>query len=555
MWTSHLDIYTQFRRRNLWVLAVIAKFSLMVNALLLTGPLYMLQVYDRVLGSRSEETLVALTMLVGFLFLMMAILDYARSRVGARYGARLQHAIDDAVFRSSIEQIRKTGTPQASLQDLNSLYRLTSAPVFMALFDLPWSPLFILAIFLFHPWLGILAVVGGLILVAIALLNRTLNKEPIAAAALASNRSAKLANEVQGQAETLMALGMGQNAFHKWQRQRAVSLEEGMRASDQVGRFTSATKSIRLFLQSTILGLGAYLVLQSELTAGAMIAGSILLGRALAPIEMTISQWDSIAEASQARRRLIGLFQTAPEQNEGMALPFPKAELEVSHLSVTPPQSDTPTLSDVNFRIEPGEAIGVIGPSGSGKSTLARVLTSVWEPTTGQVRLDNAKLDQYGQKALGQYVGYLPQSVTLFDGTIAENIARLSDTPDAKKVVEAAKAAAAHDMILNLPDGYNTQVQAASARLSGGQIQRIGLARALYGDPVLLILDEPNSALDSEGSQALNTAVKRLKSDGRSVVIMAHRPSAIKECDKLLVLMKGRQVTFGRPKRFFKRLL
>ncbi len=539
------DELTQFRRRNGWLLWSIAVFSMAVNALMLTGPLYMLQVYDRVLGSRSQETLVALTLLITFLFLMVAVLDFVRGRVGARYGARLQAALDERIFAAALARARRTGEGQTALTDLASVQRLTGSPVFMALFDLPWTPLFIGAIFLFHPWLGLLAVVGMAVLVIIALLNRALSQGPIARAAAVSHGADRMAGDMQGEAELIRALGMEASAFRRWHRQRHLALGEGMRAADLVGGFTATTRSVRLFLQSAILGLGAYLVLQSSITAGAMIAGSILLGRALAPIEMVIGQWGAIAEAAQAWRRLATLLGLEVPEPVRMPLPRPKARLEVSQISVVPPGARVPTLRGVSFRVEPGQAVGVIGPSGAGKSTLARAITSVWLPAAGQIRLDGATLDQYDPEALGGYIGYLPQTVTLFDGTIGENIARLAETPDPAKVVAAARAAAAHDMILELPEGYDTRVSGLGARLSGGQIQRIGLARALYGDPVLLVLDEPNSALDNDGSIALNRAIQAIKADGRAVLIMAHRPSAIRECDRLLVLSGGTPVMFG----------
>lgn len=539
------DDLTLFWRRNAWLLWSVALFSMAVNALMLTGPIYMLQVYDRVLGSRSAETLLALTLLIVFLFLMMAVLDFARGRIGARYGARLQEALDERIFAAALARARRTGTAQGALQDLAVVQRLTAAPVFMALFDLPWTPLFIAAIFLFHPWLGLLAVAGMAVLVAIALVNRALSQGPIARAAAVAQGADRMAGDMQGEAELIRALSMEGSAFRRWHRQRRLALGEGMRAADLVGGFSATTRSVRLFLQSAILGLGAYLVLQADITAGAMIAGSILLGRALAPIEMVIGQWGAIAEAAQGWRRLSTLLQSEAVPPPRMALPRPKALLEVSQLSVVPPGAQVPSLRGLSFRVEPGQAVGVIGPSGAGKSTLARAITSVWGPATGQIRLDGATLDQYDPDALGGHIGYLPQSVTLFEGSIAENIARLADRPDTDKVVAAARAAAAHEMILALPQGYDTRVSGLGAQLSGGQIQRIGLARALYGDPVLLVLDEPNSALDNDGSVALNRAVQAIKADGRAVLIMAHRPSAIKECDKLLVLAGGAPVMFG----------
>lgn len=539
------DELIRFRRRNAWLLAAVALFSLAVNALMLTGPLYMLQVYDRVLGSGSEETLLALTVLITFLFLMMGLLDFARGRVGARYGARMQAELDGRVFRAALARAQRMGQTQQGLQDLSAVQRLTGSPVFMALFDVPYTPLFLAAIFLFHPWLGWLAVGALVLLVSITFLNQRLSKEPIARARAANHAADGMAAQMQSEAELIQSLGMQGAAFDRWQVLRARALGEGMRGADRMGGFTTMTKTTRLFLQSLMLGLGAYLVLQEQLTAGAMIAGSILLGRALAPIELAIGQWGMIAEAQQSWRRLAALLQAEPEPPRHMPLPRPAARLEVTHLSVVPPGARTATLRGVSFKVEPGQAVGVIGPSGSGKSTLARAITSVWLPAAGQIRLNGATLDQYDPDDLGRFIGYVPQSVTLFDGTIGENIARLSPDVDGDKVVEAAKRAAAHQMILDLPEGYDTRVSALGSRLSGGQIQRIGLARALYGDPVLLVLDEPNSALDNEGSLALNAAVQEIKKDGRAVLIMAHRPSAIKECDRLLVLNAGVPTMFG----------
>lgn len=542
------DDLSSFRRRNMWLLWMVGIFSATVNALMLTGPIYMLQVYDRVLGSGSEETLLALTVLVAFLFLMMGILDYVRGRVASRFGARLQENLDQRVFRAALTRARKFGGPQSGLQDLAAVQRLTASPVFMSIFDLPWTPLFIAAIFIFHPWLGWLAVGGAVLLIAITATNQHVSSAPIADSSKAVQLADRMAGEMQSEAELIRALGMQNSAFGRWYRQRRIALGEGMRAADRVGGFTTMTRTVRLFLQSAILGLGAYLVLQAELTPGAMIAGSILLGRALAPIELAIGQWSMIAEAGQGWRRMRALLASEPVEPERMPLPRPKARLDVNTLSVIPPGSRLPTLRGVSFRVEPGQAVGVIGPSGSGKSTLARAVTSVWLPAAGQIRLNGATLDQYDPDALGGFIGYLPQSVTLFDGTIAENIARLSLSPDSAKVVEAARRAAAHQMILDLPDGYDTRVSAVGSKLSGGQVQRIGLARALYDNPVLLVLDEPNSALDNDGSMALNQAIHDIKADGRAVLIMAHRPSAIRECDRLLVLNGGAPVMFGPTK-------
>jgi len=539
------DHLTGFCRQNGWLIGTIAVFSMVVNALMLTGPVFMLQVYDRVLGSGSEETLVSLMLIVAFLFGVLGLLDFARSRIGLRYGARLQVALERSVFRASLADARATGTHPQALGDLAQIQRFITTPVFMALFDLPWTLFFIGAIFLFHSWLGWLALAGLAVLVAVTLLNRAASLNAIARSGVASGAAERIAFEMQAQSDLIQSLGMQGAAFARWQRQRHMALSEAIRSADLVGGFSAVTRTLRLFLQSAILGLGAYLVLQGQLTAGAMIAASILLGRALAPVEMVIGQWSMIAEAGQSWRRLERLLQKQPAEPVRIALPQPAARLNVNQVSIIPPGGTAPTLRGVCLQVQPGQAVGVIGASGSGKSTLARALTSIWSASTGQIRLDGATLDQYPPEDLGRYIGYLPQSVSLFEGTVSENIARLDAEADDLAIVKAARAAAAHDMILTLPDGYNTRVSGCSAGLSGGQIQRIGLARALYGDPVLLVLDEPNASLDSDGSLALNKAVNEVKARGGAALIMAHRPSAIKGCDKLLVLSDGAPVMFG----------
>ncbi len=520
-------------------------FSIFVNLLMLTGPLYMLQVYDRVLSSRAEETLLALSILVTFLFLMMGILDYARARVAARVGATLQDGLDARVFAAVVERARRDGKPQSGLQDLESVQRLMSSPVFMALFDIPWTPVFIAAIFIFHPWLGWLAVAGGSLLILIAVINQWVTRAALREASSASGGAQRLAAQIQGEAELVRSLGMRGAAFARWKAQRQDALGKSMLSSDRVGGFTTLTKTLRLFLQSAMLGLGAYLVLQNQLTAGAMIAGSILLGRALAPIELAVGQWAAIQGARQGWANLKSLLANTPEEPERLALPRPEAKLEVSNLSIVPPGEATATLRMVSFKVQPGEAVGIIGPSGSGKTTLARAIIGAWTPASGQIRLGGASLDQYDPDILGRLIGYLPQQVTLFDGTIGENIARLDPNPDPQAIVAAAQKAAAHEIILRQPQGYDTPVSSLGARLSGGQIQRIGLARALYSDPVLLVLDEPNANLDHDGSEALNFAIREMKAQGKSALIMAHRPAAIQSCDTLLVLDQGLARMFG----------
>ena len=523
-------------------------FSALVNVLMLTAPLYMLQVYDRVLVSRSEETLLALTLLMGFLFLVMGLLDHARGRIMARVGARLQDRLDARVLTAAFRRL--TVAPQdtaalAAQKDLDAIARFWASPVLLALFDAPWAPFFAAAIFVFHPWLGLLALGGGLVILGLSWLNQQGTEAPLQGANLAALSAERQAENLKADSELVQALGMSRAAFARLKLRRDRALEAGLVASDLSGRYSVMIRTFRLFLQSAMLGLAAWLVLRQELSAGAMIAASILMGRALQPVEQAVGQWPVVTRARQAKARLSDLLAQTPPLPPRTELPRPRAVLDVQGLTVVPPGAATPVLRGLSFQLPPGQALGVIGPSGSGKSSLARALTAVWRPAAGRIRLDGATLGQYDPDALGACIGYLPQRVTLFDGTIADNIARLQAGADPAGIIAAAKAAAAHEMILKLPEGYDTQVASIGSRLSGGQVQRIGLARALYGDPVLLILDEPNSNLDNDGSNALNQAIRTAKARGASVLIMAHRPAAIQECDLLLVMNDGAAAGFG----------
>ncbi|MFN5997337.1 MAG: type I secretion system permease/ATPase [Paracoccaceae bacterium] len=523
-------------------------FSALVNVLMLTAPLYMLQVYDRVLVSRSEETLIALSLLMAFLFLIMGILDHARGRIMARVGARLQERLDARVLSAAFRRLTQAPQDTAALaaqKDLDAIARFWASPVLLAIFDAPWAPVFIAAIFVFHPWLGVLALVGGVVIVGLSLLNQRATERPLQEANLASLATERQAENLKQESELVQSLGMAAAAFARLKVRRDSALDAGLMASDASGRYSVSIKTFRLFLQSAMLGLAAWLVLQQELSAGAMIAASILMGRALQPVEQVVSQWALVTRARQAKVRLSGLLSSVPPIVPRTELPRPKALVEVQALTVVPPGGTAPVLRNVTFTLPPGQALAVIGPSGSGKSSLARALTGVWRPAAGRTRLDGATLDQYDPDRLGSYIGYLPQRVTLFDGTIADNIARLQPGADPGRIVAAARAAAAHEMILKLPNGYDTQVATMGSQLSGGQIQRIGLARALFGDPVLLILDEPNSNLDNDGTAALNTAIRAAKERGASVLIMAHRPQAIQECELLLVMHDGAVAAFG----------
>ncbi|SFD89779.1 ATP-binding cassette, subfamily C [Sulfitobacter brevis] len=535
------------RRRSRMLYWAVALFSLFANLLMLTGPMYMLQVYDRVLGSGSEETLIALSMLVVFLFAMMGILEFTRTRIMARVGARFQDDLDRRVFDAMVRKSAVAPDVKTSggLADLEAVQRLITSPVLMAGFDLPWSPIFFAAIFLFHPFLGWLALSGAFVLIVIAGANQLLSRGSQAKAGMAGQAATAISDQIRTEAEVVQAMGMRDAAFNRWQRARSEALTQQVAATDVGSTFSSMTKTLRLFLQSAMLGLGAWLVLQNQMTAGAMIAGSVLLGRALAPIELALNQWPLVQRGMSGWSNLAVLLGAVAPEPTRTVLPQPEAKLVAKGLTVVPPGERQAALKSISFEVKPGQAVGVIGPSGAGKSTLARALTGVWPPAGGYIRLDGAALDQYGPETLGRHIGYLPQRIQLFDGTIAENIARLSDTPDDAKVVAAAKMAAAHEMILELPMGYDTPIRASQVRLSGGEMQRIGLARALYDDPVIVVLDEPNSNLDNTGSQAVNFAIRQMKARGRSVLIMAHRPAAIQECDTLLVLEGGIRKAFG----------
>ena len=544
-----------FGPRELWralggssgALFGVVVFGIFANLLMLTAPLYMLQVYDRVLTSRSVETLVALSLLAGFFYLLMGVLDHARGRIMARVGAHFQRALDRRVFEAMLRKsaVRKDHPPVVGLRDLEAVQRLLGSPVVLAIIDLPWTPIFLFGIFVFHPWLGTLAFCGGAVLVFLAVLNQWLSRRLLSFANSATLDADLMADAIRAEAEMIQSMGMQRAVFDRWHLRRTDALCLSVAANDRGGIFANATKIMRLVLQSAMLGFGAWLVLRGELSPGGMIASSILMGRALVPVELVVGQWPIVQRGLKGWQMLGLLLSQVPPHPVKTPLPRPLARLDVRALTVVPPGQSMGALRGLGFALAPGIAIGVIGPSGSGKTTLARALTGVWRPAGGHIRLDGATLDQYDPETLGKYIGYLPQRVHLFDGTIAENIARFDPTAKTDDIITAARRAAAHDLILSLPKGYDTRMSPHGAQLSGGQLQRIGLARALYGDPVIVILDEPNSNLDNEGSIALNATVRWLKSEGRGVLIMAHRPAAIQECDHLLMLENGICTAFG----------
>ncbi|WP_406721405.1 type I secretion system permease/ATPase [Thioclava litoralis] len=535
------------RQREAGLLVSVAVFSAFVNLLMMTGPMFMLQVYDRVLASRAEETLASLFLLVVFLYTIMGTLDFARAQLMSHVAKRMMGRLESRVFAAVLR--RNALNPEdlvssLGLVDLDAVQKLLGSRILLAIFDMPWSPLFFMAIFIFHPLLGLLALGGGAVLIAVTLLNRLATRGLSREAAKAQTTSSRLGTYLRDEAELLQALGMQGAAFRRWRDSRSLATQSEARAADRTNGFTTFTRSFRQLLQSAMLALGAWVVLRGEMSAGAMIAGSILMGRALSPVETVIGGWSVIMRARDGWNRLPELLDSKPA--ESSTIPSrPAARIWAKDLTVFPPGARKPALRAVSFRLEPGQALGVIGPSGCGKTTLARTLCGVRPIADGHLRLDHNELARFQSDTLGQLLGYLPQNVTLFEGTIAENIARMKETPSLDSVIEAAKRADAHDMILDLPDGYETRVQGASGPLSGGQIQRIGLARALYGDPVLLILDEPNANLDADGSAALNHAIREMKARRGAVIVMAHRPAAITECDMLLMLDRGQVRAYG----------
>jgi len=526
----------------------VALFSGMVNLLMLAGPLYMLQVYDRVLSSRSVPTLVALSLFLVGAYAFQGALDLIRSRLVVRAAAaldrRLALAVHGAVIRLAIATRQAGETPQP-VRDLDQIRTFLTSAGPIAIVDLPWVPVFLTICFLIHPWLGVAATVGGVVLFTMTLLTERASRTPARVAAQDAGRRSIMMEAQRRSGETVVAMGMAGALAQRWAMVNNRYIAATGRLSDIAGSLGSVSKVLRLLLQSVILGLGAYLVLRQELTAGAMVAASIMMGRALAPIETAIANWRAFVAARQSITRLSEALTRAAPRRAATALPKPARSLEVEQVTVAAPGGTTPIVTGARFGLKAGEAVGIIGPSGAGKTSLVRALVGIWRPAKGSVRLDGAALDQWDAEALGRHVGFISQTVELFDGTVAENIARMSVAPDANAVLRAARAAGAHDMILRLPAGYDTPIGEGGEALSGGQRQRIALARALYGDPFLIVLDEPNSNLDNEGEAALLQAIAAVKARGAIVVLIAHRPFVLSVCDHILVLANGMQVEFG----------
>ena len=525
-----------------------AGISIFVNLLMLTGPLFMLQVYDRVLASQSQPTLLVLFALVAVLFGFYGLLEFFRGRLMARVGARLQAALDGEVFCASVRAARERDPGRRrlnALHDLENLQLLFSGPAPMAILDLPWSPLFFLVIYLFHWQLGALALAGAAVLVVLAAVNNARSRAPSVAAQLKSTEAENFERSIRSGAEATQALGMMAAATDRWRAQRGGALTQHICAADRMGAYGSAAKALRFLLQSAILAWGAKLAIDQLITPGMIIAASIMMGRALAPIDQTIAHWRVYARGHLAWRNLRALFEDHELGPVRTVLPPLQGRVRAQRLALAPPGAETPIVRGLTFDVQPGQALGVIGPTGCGKSALARTLVGLWPAAYGTLTLDGAALDQWSPDRLGEQIGYLPQDVSMIDATAAENIARLQPLYDDAAVIAAAKLAQAHDLIVGLPSGYDTMVGPSGTALSGGQRQRIGLARALFGDPALLVLDEPNAHLDAAGEKAVIEVIGALKAVGRSVVVMVHRPSAIAACDTLLVLAEGRQRAFG----------
>ena len=525
-----------------------ALMSGMSNILMLTGAIFMLEIYDRVLPSRSLPTLVALVILAAGLFTAQGILDLIRGRILVRIGARLDEELSSRVYETIVRLPLKVGNRSDGLQqlrDLDSVRSFLSGAGPTALFDLPWLPIYLAICFLFHPYIGLAALAGAIILGCLTLMTEMLTREPTKAATGFGNTRNALAEASRRNAEALRAMGMTPRIAVLWHDANRKYMDSQQRASDVAGGFGSASRALRMMLQSGVLAVGAYLVINQQATAGIIIAGSILSARALAPVDLAITNWRGFVAARQSWQRLTNLLLLLPAQTTPMALQPPAKSLTVENVTAAPPGSDRIAVADVSFALQAGHGLGIIGPSGSGKSSLARLLIGVWQPARGRVRLDGAALEQWPPETLGACVGYLPQDVELLAGTVAQNIARFASPLDPQTVSAAATAAGVHDLIVSLPDGYETQIGESGAALSAGQAQRIALARALYGNPFLVVLDEPNSNLDAEGDEALSRAITSVRARGGIVVVVAHRPSAIASVDQLLMMNQGRAQAFG----------
>ncbi len=521
-------------------------FSAIINLLMLAPTLYMLQVYDRVLQSRNEITLLMLSLILLGSFAFLSALDFVRSFVLIRVGARLDMRLNKRVYTAAFEQSLKKGGGNAgqALHDLTTLRQFVTGNGLFAFFDAPWFPIYLLVIFFFNIWLGIFGLIMTLVLIFLAYLNEKLTRKSLDEANAMAIASTTLASNNLRNAEVIEAMGMLPNLIGRWYKMHGRFLNLQAQASEKAGVIGAWTKFTSLSSTSLALGIGALLAIQGLVSPGMMIGASILMGKALQPVQMLIGVWKQFGNTRSAYERLTKLLDENPPRQPGMALEKPKGAISVEGVTAAPPGVTVPVLRGLNFAIEPGDVLGIIGPSGSGKSTLARLLVGVWPSAMGKVRLDGADVYQWNKDELGPHIGYLPQDIELFGGTISENIARFGEI-ESEKVIQAAKRAGVHDMILHLPRGYDTLLGDAGAGLAGGQKQRLGLARAMYGDPSMIVLDEPNSNLDEVGEQALVAAINDLRERGKTIVLITHRTSIIGITNKLLLLRDGAIQMFG----------
>ena len=548
-------------RKSRGLLVGVGIFSGIINLMALTGAMYMLQVYDRVIPSRSIPTLIGLTILMVCLFAVNGVLDLIRTRIMSRIGLRVDDDLRDEVF-SALQTVslkaRSEGDGLQAVRDLDRIRGFLSGLGPTALFDLPWIPIYLIIIFAIHPLMGWFSVGGALLLVAITYATEVFSSGPTKKATQSGGIRFGLAGTAARNAEVIRAMGIGPHLHRRWVDLNASYLSDQVKASDAASGMGVWSKVSRLLLQSGILGLGAYLVVWNEVSAGSIIAGSIVMSRALAPMETVIQHWRGFVEARQASQRLKALLHSVNENKEDVTeLPAPVKSLSVENLTIAAPGQQKPTILNISFSLNAGDALGIIGPSGSGKSTLARALVGAWQPSRsgGAVRLDGASLDQWVPSALGKHIGYLPQDIQLFSGTVADNIGRLDPDASSEDIVAAAKDAGAHDLIVSLPEGYETRIGENGIGLSAGQRQRVALARALFRKPFFVVLDEPNSNLDSAGDMALSTAIKGIRERNGIVIVIAHRPSALAHVEKVMAMAAGQVQAVGPKEEVLRKVL
>jgi len=545
------NAYLQALRRLYPTLVVVGLFSAAVNLLMLTGPMFMLQLYDRVLSSGSVATLQGLFVIVVFAYLFLGLYDLLRNRMLSRAAFRLDRLCGPEGFDVWLRSgLTAHGTVPRPLNDLATVRGFLSSPAMTGFFDMPWIPLFLAVVFLIHTWLGILALGGAIVVTVMALANQFATKRRFAQAMSMDSAETYFTDQLHRNSSTLIPLGMAHELRGHWKDMHAKGLATGQTAGERTEVYTAFSKAFRLLLQSALLALGGYLALKQEITPGMIIAASIIAGRALAPVDQVIGQWRNVVRAREAHKRLKVTMAGSGETVQRVELPDPQGNITVRGLTKYAPKQANrnerpPILQEVSFDLAPGDALGVIGPSASGKSTLAKLLVGAWQADSGEIRLDGATLDQWSPEELGRFVGYLPQTLELLAGTIRDNIVRFDIKASDEDLIAASQLAGVHEMILELPDGYNTRLEYGAPILSGGQTQRIGLARALFGMPKLVVLDEPNSNLDAEGDEALSKAISQMRNAGSTVVVMAHRPSAIAAVNKLMVLNGGKVADFG----------